>query len=101
MQTTRTRILIQNTTRPVLRGHVHMHYNELREAHAVLAPEHVYWPDDISVAILKKLDGVRDVATIIDELASDYAAPVDAVGADIREFLQTWADERLITEVLS
>lgn len=101
MQTTRTRVLIHDTLRPALRPHVHMHFNELRQAYAVLAPEHVYWPDDISVSILKKLDGVRDVATIIDELAHDYDAPSEAVGVDVREFLQTWADERLITEATS
>lgn len=101
MKTTRTRLIIEDKTRPVLSAHVHMKFNELRQAQAVLAPEHVYWPDDVSVAILKKLNGKKDVTTIIAELADDYSAPVEAVGADVIEFLQTWADERLISEETS
>lgn len=98
MKTDRTRLVVSDGLKPVLRPHIHLRYNALRQAWTVLAPEHVYWPDDISVAILQKLDGMRDVRTIIGELADDYNAPHDAVGTDVVDFLQTWADERLITE---
>ncbi|MEO1067013.1 MAG: pyrroloquinoline quinone biosynthesis peptide chaperone PqqD [Pseudomonadota bacterium] len=94
----RRRLLITNGVKPRLRPHIHLRFNDLREAYCVLAPEHVYWPDDTSVAILKKLDGARDVTAIIAELAAEYDAPADMVGPDVVEFLQTWADERLIGE---
>lgn len=96
MQTARTRLLIEGAMPLVLHPHVHLRFNELRQKWAVLAPEHVYWPDDISVAILQKLDGIRSVSTIISELADEYDAPVTEISNDVREFLQNWADERLI-----
>jgi len=96
MKTERKRLIIEEHHMPRLRAHVYLRFNEKRNAWALLAPEHVYWPDEISVAILQKLDGVRDVSRIIRELADDYDAPPHAVGPDVIEFLQTWADERLI-----
>lgn len=96
MITDRARLIVKDDQTPALRPHIHLRYNEIREAWTLLAPEHVYWPDAISVAILQKLDGKRTVSTIISELAHDHDAPPEAVGPDVMEFLQTWADERLI-----
>lgn len=96
METQRTRLTVAGHHRLSLRPHVYLRFNERRNAWAVLAPEHVYWPDEISVAILQKLDGSRDVTAIVDELAQDYDAPREAIGPDVMEFLQNWADERLI-----
>lgn len=96
MRTERVRLTVRSEHTPHLRPHIHLRFDPKRQAFALLAPEHVYWPDDISVAILQKLDGDRTVATIISELASEYGAPEEEVGPDILEFLQTWADERLI-----
>lgn len=98
MQTTRTRLILDKENKPALRPHIHLRYDDKRQAWAVLAPEHVYWPDDISVAILQKLDGARTIARIITDLAKEYDAPEDAIEADVMEFLQTWADERLVKE---
>lgn len=97
-RTTRRRLIITDASKPTMQPHVHFRQDNLRKAWVVLAPEHVYWPDETSVAILQKLDGVRNVACIIDDLARDYDAPHAAVAADVIEFLQTWADERLIRE---
>lgn len=96
MKTDRIRLVIADDHKPTLRPHIYLRFNEMRSAWAVLAPEHVYWPDEISVAILQKLDGARNVSTIISELADAYDAPPEAIGSDVMEFLQTWADERLI-----
>lgn len=96
MTTERVRLVVQNEHTPQLRPHIHLRFDPKRQAHALLAPEHVYWPDEISVAILQKLDGERSVGAIISELACEYDAPIDAIGPDVIEFLQTWADERLI-----
>lgn len=99
MKTDRTRLRISDDIKPVLRSHARLRFNDLRGAYALLAPEHVYWPDEISVAILKKLDGSRTVANLVHELAREYEAPADQVRPDVVEFLQNWADERLIGAV--
>lgn len=96
MKTERIRLVVQPEHKPQLRPHIHLRFEPKRGAYALLAPEHVYWPDEISVAILQKLDGERTVGAIIGELAREYGAPEEAVGSDVLEFLQTWADERLI-----
>lgn len=96
MSTRRVRLIVQGDTIPALKAHVLLRFDDLRKAWVLLAPEHIYWPDEIAVAILRKLDGSRDVAAIITALAQDYDAPVADVGADVTEFLQTWADQRLI-----
>lgn len=96
MKTDRKRFVVNDADHPILRPHVYLRFNDKRNAWAVLAPEHVYWPDEISVAILQKMDGVCTVGTIISELANEYNAPPEAVGPDVMEFLQIWADERLI-----
>lgn len=96
MRTDRVRLIVRDEHTPKLRPHIHLRFEPKRAAFALLAPEHVYWPDEISVAILQKMDGVRTVATIIHELATEYGASDKEVGPDVRDFLQTWADERLI-----
>lgn len=96
MSPSRSRLIVEGATRPALKAHVLLRFDDLRKAWVLLAPEHVYWPDEIAVAILQKLDGNRDVKTIINTLAEEYGAPAADVGADVTEFLQTWADQRLI-----
>lgn len=96
MRTERVRLIVQDGDTPHLRPHIHLRFDPKRQAFALLAPEHVYWPDEISVAILQKMDGDQTVAKIISELANEYGAAEQEVGPDVLEFLQTWADERLI-----
>jgi len=96
MRTERVRLVVEGEHMPQLRPHIHLRFDAKRNAFALLAPEHVYWPDEISVAILRKMDGIRTVAAIIRELADEYDASDEDVGPDVFEFLQTWADERLI-----
>lgn len=96
MSTSRVRLIVSGETIPALKAHVLLRFDVPRQAWVLLAPEHIYWPDEIAVAILQKLDGSRDVTTIITALADEYDAPAADVGADVTEFLQTWADQRLI-----
>ncbi|MFD1695954.1 pyrroloquinoline quinone biosynthesis protein PqqE [Roseibium aestuarii] len=62
----------------------------------VLAPEKVLWPDEISVDILRRCDGSATVAEVIEDLACDYAAPVEVIAPDVIEFLQDWCDRLLL-----
>ena len=97
MSTSRTRTIITPDSQPRLRPHVRLQFEPVRQAWALLAPEKVMWPDDISIDILKRCDGETATSAIIAGLATDYEASVDEVSGDVTEFLQTWADMRLIT----
>ena len=61
-----------------------------------MSPEKVFWPDEISVEILKLCDGTRSIGTIADTLAAEYNAPRDVILADVMEFTQEWSDNLLL-----
>lgn len=92
----RERVIVAPHHVPRLRPYVRLQFSEQRGAWALLAPEHVYWPDEISLAILQKLDGTRRIETVISELAASYDAPEETVAGDVMEFLQGWADEHIL-----
>ncbi|TIU04555.1 MAG: pyrroloquinoline quinone biosynthesis peptide chaperone PqqD, partial [Mesorhizobium sp.] len=71
-------------------------YDPVRQAFAVLSPEKVFWPNDISLDILRRCDGRSTVGHIIADLAADYDAEQEAVAADVVAFLQEWSDKLLV-----
>lgn len=84
-------------TRPRLPSHVRLHHDLVRGAWALLSPEKVMWPDEVSLDILRRCDGAATAGHIVAELARDYDAEPETVQADVLEFLQAWADRRLVT----
>ena len=95
--TTRERLVVGETTKPRLPSYVRLQHDPVRGAWALLSPEKVMWPDDISLEILRRCDGYTSTGEIIDGLAREYDAEPDMVRGDVIEFLQTWADRRLVT----
>lgn len=93
---TRTRALVNAEGRPHFPKGVRMQFDAVRKRFVVLGPERVYWPDGVSVDILKLCDGQRSVAGIAQELAKSYAAPVETIQADVLEFIQSWTDLHLL-----
>ncbi|TIU32471.1 MAG: pyrroloquinoline quinone biosynthesis peptide chaperone PqqD, partial [Mesorhizobium sp.] len=73
-----------------------MQYDPVRQAFAVLSPEKVFWPNEISLDILRRCDGRSTVGHIIADLAADYDAEQEAVAADVIAFLQEWSDKLLV-----
>lgn len=92
----RHRTMITSESRPGLPPFVRLQFEPVRGAWALLSPEKVMWPDEVSHDILKRCDGKATVAEIISSLAAEYDAPEDVVGDDVCGFLQTWADRRLV-----
>ena len=90
------RPLADEGSRPALPRHVRLHFDPLRRAWAVLSPEKVLWPDEISLAILRRCDGHTDAGTIARDLAREYGADEAEVRADIRAFLQDWSDRMVV-----
>ncbi|KAI96298.1 pyrroloquinoline quinone biosynthesis protein PqqD [Rhodomicrobium udaipurense JA643] len=93
----RERAVVSARSAPKMPRHVRLRFDPVRGRHAVLAPERVYWPDDIAVDILKLCDGERTIAAMSATLAAEYAAPVETIEADVLEFIQGWMDLRLLT----
>ncbi len=73
-----------------------MRFDPVRANFAVLGPERVYWPDGVTVDILKLCDGRRSISAIAGELAQSYTAPVETIQADVLEFIQSWTDLHLL-----
>jgi pyrroloquinoline quinone biosynthesis protein D len=93
----RERTILSPGSMPVLRPHVRLQYDPVRGAWALLSPEKVFWPDEVSLDILRLCDGRSSVATILEALAVQYDAPVEEIGADVEAFLQEWSDRFLVT----
>jgi pyrroloquinoline quinone biosynthesis protein D len=92
----RERVLVSPQSVPSLPKHVRIQYDPVRQAFAVLSPEKVFWPNDISLDILRRCDGRSTVGHIIAGLAADYDAEQEAVAADVVAFLQEWSDKLLV-----
>ena len=96
MMALRERALVSPRSVPSLPKHVRIQYDPVRQAFAVLSPEKIFWPNDISLDILRRCDGRSTVGHIIAELAADYDAEQEAVAADVVAFLQEWSDKLLV-----
>src|SRR5882724_1871415 len=92
-------ISVSEESRPVLPRHAKLKFDETRQVWVILAPERVLAPDEIAVEVLKLCDGVRSVADMVDLLAEKYAAPREAIAADVIAMLQDLADKGFLTEL--
>ncbi|HEY7844071.1 MAG TPA: pyrroloquinoline quinone biosynthesis peptide chaperone PqqD [Bradyrhizobium sp.] len=91
-------ITVSEASRPVLPRHARLKFDETRRVWVILAPERVLAPDEIAVEVLQLCDGVRSVADMIDQLATKYAAPREAIATDVVAMLQDLADKGFLTE---
>jgi len=92
----RTRAVITGDTRPSLPRFVKMRHDAGRGRWILLAPERVFNPDEIAVAVLQKCDGERSVADIAAILAEEYKAPADLILKDVIDMLQDLADKGVL-----
>lgn len=90
------RPLANAAARPRLPRHVRLYFDPVRQAWALLSPEKVLWPDEISLSILRRCDGSRSIAQICDELAAEFDAPAGEVKADVLAFAQDWSDRMVL-----
>jgi pyrroloquinoline quinone biosynthesis protein D len=91
-------ITVTETSRPILSRHAKLKFDETRKVWVILAPERVLAPDETAVEVLQLCDGVRDVATLVDQLAEKYAAPREAILTDVIAMLQDLADKGFVTQ---
>jgi len=96
MTALRERAIVSLQSVPSLPKHVRIQFDPVRQAFAVLSPERVFWPNDISLDILRRCDGRTAVGGIIANLAVEYETKEEEVAADVTTFLQEWSDKLLV-----
>jgi pyrroloquinoline quinone biosynthesis protein D len=96
MTALRERAIVSQHAVPSLPKHVRIQFDPVRQAFAVLSPEQVFWPNDISLDILRHCDGRSTVSRIIADLAAEYDAAEEDVATDVTAFLQEWSDRLLV-----
>ena len=87
---------IASDARPRLPRGVRLVHNEAQGGWVLLAPERVFKPDAIAVAILQRCTGEKTFKQIVDDLAAAYNAPPERVLADVTALLRSLADKKLL-----
>ena len=82
---------------PKLRPFAKMRHDPARDRWTILAPERVFTPDAVALAVLKLCDGQRTVDQIARELAKSYSAPEDRILKDVVAMLQELADKGVLS----
>jgi pyrroloquinoline quinone biosynthesis protein D len=82
--------------RPRLAPGVRLHFDKTRDAWVLLCPERVIEAEGPASEILRRCDGTRSVAAIIDELTAIYAAERTVIAQDVTEMLTELAGKRLL-----
>ncbi|MGE0849377.1 MAG: pyrroloquinoline quinone biosynthesis peptide chaperone PqqD [Hyphomicrobiaceae bacterium] len=90
------RTIIEPASAPRLPRHVKMRRDAARDCWLILAPERVFTPDAVAVAVLQLCDGSRTVEAIAAELAKTYNAPAGRILEDIVPMLQGLADKGVV-----
>jgi len=83
-------------TRPRLAPGVRLHFDKTRNAWILLAPERVIEAEGPAHEILRRCDGKRTVAQIVDELAILYVADRAVIEGDVTEMLADLVAKRLV-----
>lgn len=81
---------------PKLARGVRLRHDEARGQWVLLAPERVLNPDPVAVEILKRVDGVRSLDAIIDDLASAFTVERGRIETDVDDFLKGLADKGMV-----
>ncbi|HEU4378188.1 MAG TPA: pyrroloquinoline quinone biosynthesis peptide chaperone PqqD [Hyphomicrobiaceae bacterium] len=90
------RVLIGPLSKPVLPRHVKLRRDAARDRWTILAPERVFAPDAIALAVLQLCDGARTTDDIAEQLAHSYTAPKTQILADVVAMLQDLADKGVV-----
>lgn len=81
---------------PALPRGVRLHFDKVREAWVLLAPERAVTLDQVAHAVLSEVDGTRSFGQIVSELAAKYNAPEEEIAKDSAGFLGALRDRRFL-----
>jgi coenzyme PQQ biosynthesis protein PqqD len=83
-------------THPRLAPGVRLHFDATRDAWVLLGPERVIETEGPANEILRRCDGSRTLAQIIDELAGLYAADRAVIAGDVADLLMELVAKRML-----
>lgn len=81
---------------PKLPRGVRLHFDNVRNAHVLLAPERAFNVDGNAVAVLQLVDGKRSIDEIAGDLASKYNADAAVIGQDIQKMIDDLITKRVV-----
>lgn len=82
--------------RPRLAPGVRLHFDATRDAWVLLGPERVIETEGPASEILRRCDGSRSVAQIVDELAAVYVADRAVIAEDVADLLADLVAKRML-----
>lgn len=81
---------------PKLPRGVRLHFDQVRNAHVLLAPERAFNVDGSAVAVLQLVDGQRSIAGIASDLASKYNADQSVIERDVAKMIDDLISKRVV-----
>jgi pyrroloquinoline quinone biosynthesis protein D len=88
--------LIESTSVVNLARGVRLKEDAVRGHTVLLAPERAISLDEIAVAIVQALDGVRTLEEIAAAFSLQFEAPKDQVLTDVLSFVREFANRRML-----
>lgn len=87
---------LNETSVPALPRFVKLRFDKARDAWVLNAPERVLMLDVQGHAILSRIDGVKSIGAMVDELAAAFNAPRDEIAGDVLAFLDELAGKGFV-----
>lgn len=82
---------------PTFAAGVRLHYDKVRAAWILQAPERVIIPDETALEILQRCDGHASLGAIIDALAATYDEKRDIIAEDVRKMVDELAEKGILS----
>jgi coenzyme PQQ biosynthesis protein PqqD len=81
---------------PRLAPGVRLHFDTMRNAWVLLGPERIIETEGPASEILRRCDGSRTIAQIVDELAALYTADRAEIAGDVADMLVELVAKRML-----
>jgi pyrroloquinoline quinone biosynthesis protein D len=87
---------LSGTSIPKLPRGVRLHFDTVRNAHVLLAPERAFNVDGNAVAVLELMDGKRSIAEIAGDLATRFNAEPALIERDVSTMIDDLIAKRVV-----
>ncbi len=81
---------------PKLPRGVRLHFDAIRNAHVLLAPERAFNVDAVAVEVLRLVDGRRSVSDIVESLSKAFQEAPSVIQADVLAMLSDLVAKRAV-----
>lgn len=88
---------IADSTVPRFPHGVRFREDKARGAFILVAPERIFNADEVSVEILKRIDGKASLGEILEALSQIFAADLAVIRPDVESFLLDLQSKQMVT----